>query len=545
MHTSPQLLPEAERPRAFAAGPPLNPAGPNTLVEAILGLEGRSGTWLHTGGQADRRALPGADLLALARRWRTALYAAGVRPGDRVALCLPNGESFVGAFFGALLAGAAAVPLSWPVSALDAERKLQALGPLLSVADVRAIVTEAWMPQQLLAQLAGAPVVTEPAAIAHGVDASPSPDATALLQFTSGSLGLPRGAELSHRAVSTCVRAMVQGMALGADDVGVSWLPLFHDMGLIGGLLGPVFAQFPVHLLTPGEFLLHPARWLARLAEVGGTVAAAPDFAWRLLARRAPNFTGDLSRWRIGLDGAEPVHRTTLDAFHARFAQNHFPATALRPAYGLAENTLAATLYDPTTPAPDFHSALRCVPSSGGPIPGVEVRITTTGGQVAREGDEGNIQVRSGSLMNGYFRDEAASLAALRDGWLETGDLGVLRGGQLYVTGRAKEMLIQNGTKFHPYDLERAAADAVDAAIAGAAAFAVPGPDGERLVMAVEVPPAFEGDVVRHVRGALLEALGVRVDVVLPLRPGELPRTTSGKVRRGQAATLFAERADG
>ncbi|GDX82662.1 hypothetical protein LBMAG42_44730 [Deltaproteobacteria bacterium] len=544
MQTSPESPAVTERPLAWTKGAPLNPAGPNTLTDAILGLESLPGAWLHTGGQTERRSLEGAELLALARRWRTALHAVGVREGDRVALCMPNGESFVGAFFGALLAGAAAVPLSWPVSALDAERKLLALGPLLRVADVRAVVTEPWMPLQVLAQLASAPVVTEPAAIAHGRDANPSPESTALLQFTSGSLGLPRGAELSHRAVSTCVRAMVQAMALGPSDVGVSWLPLFHDMGLIGGLLAPVFAHFPVHLLTPGEFLLHPARWLTRVAEVGGTVAAAPDFAWRLLARRAPHFTGDLSRWRIGLDGAEPVHRTTLDAFHARFAQNHFPATTLRPAYGLAENTLAATLYNPAFPVPDFHGALRLVPSSGAPIPGVDVRIIAGGGQVAREGDEGNIQVRSGSLMNGYFRDEAASLAALPGGWLETGDLGVLRSGQLYVTGRAKEMLIQNGTKFHPYDLERAAADSVDAAIAGAAAFAIAGPEGERLVMAVEVPPGFKGDVVRHVRGALLEALGVRVDVVLPLRPGELPRTTSGKVRRGQAASLLAERAD-
>lgn len=545
MMSTPEALPEPDRRLAWACGATLNPTGPTTLVEAVLALEGLRDPWLHTGSQADRHVVNGQEILALARRWRSALQTAGVRPGDRVALCLPNGESFVGAFFGVLLAGAAAVPLSWPVSALDAERKLLALGPLLTVADVRAVVTEAWMPVQLLAKLAAAPVLTEPAASGEGIDANPPPDSTALLQFTSGSLGLPRGAELSHRAVCTCVRAMVQAMALGPADVGVSWLPLFHDMGLIGGLLGPVFAHFPLHLLTPGEFLLHPTRWLTRVAEAGGTVAAAPDFAWRLVARRAPNFAGDLSRWRIGLDGAEPVHRTTIDAFHARFAQNQFPATALRPAYGLAENTLAATLYDPAAVAPDHIGPLRRVPSSGAPIPGVEVRITTAAGQVAHGGAEGNIQVRSGSLMNGYFRDEAASLAALRGGWLETGDLGVLRAGQLYVTGRAKEMLIQNGTKFHPYDLERAAADAVDAAIAGAAAFSIAGPDGERLVMAVEVPPAFTGDVVRHVRGALLEALGVRVDVVLPLRPGELPRTTSGKVRRGQAATLFAERADG
>jgi acyl-CoA synthetase (AMP-forming)/AMP-acid ligase II len=338
---------------------------------------------------------------------------------------------------------------------------------------------------------------------------------------------------------------MVQAMALHPEDTGVSWLPLFHDMGLVGGLLSPLVAGFPLHLMTPGEFLLHPGRWIQRFADVRGTVCAAPDFAWRLAARRVTRFEGDLSAWRIGLDGAEPVHRGTLDGFVERFAPNGFAATTLRPAYGLAENTLAAAIYDPAHPAPDRATALRRVPSVGAPIPGVEVRVLRAEGGLAAEGEEGAIHLRSGSLMRGYFRDEAASAAALVDGWLTTGDLGLVHGGQLYVTGRAKELLIQNGSKFHPYDLERAATDAVEAAMAGAAAFATPGPEGERLVIAVEVPAAFTGDVVRTVRGRILDELGVRVDVVLPVAPGELPRTTSGKVRRSEAATALRSRVDG
>lgn len=531
-------------PLAALRGAPLSPRGPRTVVDALLHRAASAEPWLTTGPGQALRTLRGAELLQLARRWRAALVEAGVRRGDRVALLLPNDERFVAAFFGAHLAGAAAVPLSWPVSLVDAQRKVEGLRPLFGVAQVAAVVTDPGFAPGPLAEAAQAPVITAPADSPAGADVDPDPGDTALLQFTSGSLGLPRGAEISHGALATCVRSMVQAMALSPADVGVSWLPLFHDMGLVGGLLAPLVAGFPLHLMAPGEFLLHPARWVQRIAAVGGTVAAAPDFAWRLVARRVAGAGGSVARWRIGLDGAEPVHRTTLDAFTARFAEDGLSPTMLRPAYGLAENTLAVALYDPHSPAPDHEGALRRVPSCGPPVPGVEVRVVGPAG-VLREGDEGAVEVRSGSLMRGYFRDEGATAAALVDGWLRTGDLGLVRGGQLYVTGRQKELLIQNGTKFHPYDLERAAADAVDASMAAAAAFAVPGSDGERLVLAVEVPASFQGDAVRKVRAAVLEALGVRVDVVLPMAPGALPRTTSGKVRRGEAAARLAASVDG
>ncbi len=531
-------------PLASLTGPPLAAVAPVTLVEALHRLAERPGPWLHVGPGNAQRVYTGAEVLDLARRWRTALTEAGVRRGDRVALLLPNDERFVGAFFGAHLAGAAAVPLSWPVSLLDAGRKIEALRPLFGVADVRAVVTDPAFDKAMLGEVAQAAVVTEPAGVATGADVAPDPEETALLQFTSGSTSLPRGAEITHRALSTCVRSMCQQNEFTDGDVGVSWLPLFHDMGLAGGLLCPVVFGFPFHLMTPGEFLLHPGRWIQRFADVRGTCAAAPDFAWRLAARRVLNFKGDLSAWRIGLDGAEPVHRSTMDAFFARFGPHGLAETVLKPAYGLAENTLAVAIYDPRRPAPDVTTSLRSVPSVGGPLPGVSVRVLRDG-VVGPEGHEGPIQVRSGSLMRGYFRNEAASSAALTDGWLNTGDLGVVQGGQLYVTGRAKEMLIQNGTKFHPYDLERVATDSVAAAMAGAAAFSTPGADGERLVIAVEVPAAFSGDVTRTVRGAIMEDLGVRVDVVLALAPGELPRTTSGKVRRGDAAAQLVGRVDG
>lgn len=528
------MPPDARPPLAAARGAPLAPGAPETLLDAFLALADRPGPWLHVGAPSAPRTYTGAAALALARGWRDALRRAGVSGGDRVGVMLPNDERFVGAFFGAQLAGGVPVPLAWPVSGLDSRRRVADLGPLVRAAGIRALATDA-----AFVDAFPVPAVLGPGLAGGGSDDRPGPESPAFIQYTSGSQGRPRGAEISQRAAATCVWSMGQAFDLGPADVGVSWLPLFHDMGLVGGLFCPVVHGFPLYLSSPGDFLLHPGRWLARVAEARGTIAAAPDFAWRLCARRVAPFDGDLSCWRVALDGAEPVHRGTLDAFAERFRVNGFRAESLRPAYGLAEHTLAACAYDPDRPADDLLGALRRSPSCGPPLPGVEVRVVDAEGRVAAEGAEGEVQLRSGSLMSGYAGDPIATAQALVDGWLRTGDLGVLQGGQLHVTGRLKELVIHNGAKFHPYDIERAAADAAGSALAGAAAFSVPGGEREVLVLAVEVPEARWTGMERRVRGAVVDALGVRVDEVRLVRPGTLPRTTSGKVRRGEVRALW------
>ena len=520
-------------PIVSLVGTRLLPGRATTLVEAFLGLTDRIGPWLHVGPALAPRVYTGPQVVEEARRWRRALQEAGVRPHDRVAVILPNDERFIGAFFGTMLAGATPIPLSWPVSGLDAAKKLEGIRPLVEAADVRAVATD-----EAFVGCFERPVVTTPASRGEGVDILPDARDPAFLQYTSGSLGKPRGAVITQRAAMTCVYAMGQGLGFSEADVGLSWLPLFHDMGLVGGLFCPVVYGFPLHLMAPGEFLLHPARWLTRAAAVRATIAAAPDFAWRLCARRVTRFEGDLSAWRVALDGAEPVHRTTLDAFCERFGPHGFRPESLRPAYGLAENTLAVCCSPGQRAEDDSVVGTRSIPSTGGPLPGVEVRIVDAHGANLREGEEGEILVRSGSLMSGYFRDERASAEALRDGWLHTGDLGVVTKGALHVSGRVKELVIQNGRKFHPYDIERVAADAVDAKLAGAAAWSIPGVDGEQLVVAVEASAAFHDGAEKTVRGAVLEALGVRIDHVRVVAPGSLPRTTSGKVRRTEVARM-------
>ena len=320
-------------------------------------------------------------------------------------------------------------------------------------------------------------------------------------------------------------------LALGLDesDVGVSWLPLFHDMGLVGVLLCSLLRRFPIHLLSPAEFLLRPARWLELLASAGATLTVAPNFGYELAVRRVRG-DFDLSRLRRALNGSEPVHRPTLDGFERRFGAR--PGTVL-PVYGLAENTLGVSFSDDPAPATDLAWLGRAVPSVGRPLPGMEVSV---------RGPEGEIAVRGPALMDGYFRDPAATAAVLRDGWLFTGDLGVIRAGRLYVTGREKDLVIKNGRKFHPYDIERVAAAAVDAPPGGVVAFSVPNAatGTEDLVVVAELRRR-TGDeqAARTIRGLLLEELGVRPERIRLVGPGAVPRTSSGKVRRRACAELF------
>ncbi len=506
------------------SGPPLPPLPVGGLTEAIEAIGYRRQPWLTVVRGREEQAFSGAELHALAARWQAAIEGAGLEPGERAVVLFPNDERWVAAFLGLLRAGGVAVPLAFPASLSDPAEAMRRLQPLLTAADPRLVLTT---PE--LAPFVALPSVTQPASSPATGAAPVRGEDPAFIQFTSGSLGQPRGAVISHRAALSCTFSMGLAMALGPVDRGISWLPLYHDMGLVGALLCPLFFGFPLDLMRPGDFLLHPSRFLSRAAHIGATVAAAPDFGWKACARRARLPPGDLSRWRVALNGAEPVHRSTIEEFQAAFGPHGFRESAMRPSYGLAENTLGVALYEPRDPAPDLQHEGRLLPSVGSPLPGVEVEVDP----------QGEIRVRSASLMSGYFRDPEASAAALDDGWLRTGDLGQIHQGQLYISGRIKDLVIHNGVKFHPYDIERVAAEAAGSPPNGAVALARPGPEAEELVVVVEVSGRNSEGVDRRVRGALVDQLGLRPDQVLTVAPGALPRTTSGKVRRPAARALF------
>ena len=305
-------------------GPPLPPAPVATLADAFERLAAQDGDWLTLHRGSTREPVSGRALVTQARQFASALQAVGVRPGNRVLVLLPNGPRFIAAFFGAILAGATPVPLPWPAALTPNARTLGPLAATAATADARAVITEAAVGDPGF----GVPIVTEGI---QGAVRTPSidPDSAAFVQFTSGSLGRPKGAVISHRAAVACAWSMGTALGLSAKDVGVSWLPAFHDMGLVGALLCPLLFGFPVHLSTPGEFLLHPRRWLERISQLRGTVSAGPDFAYDLLARRVTDTAGlDLSSWRFALNGSEPVHRRTIEAFNTRFSGVGFHSRA-------------------------------------------------------------------------------------------------------------------------------------------------------------------------------------------------------------------------
>ncbi len=509
-------------------GPPLPSVLPATLWE-VLEAGDATAPWLvfHTG--ATRTHLSRRELRGRALSWAAALtQAARLEPGSRVGVLLPNGPDFVAAFFAAQALGAVAVPLPWPVVDGAPDRLLESLRPMLRRARLDVLATT----PSCAGVEWGTPTVTT-LLDARGLKARPN-EGTAFLQFTSGSTADPRGATISQRAAIASATAMAHALQLGPSDIGVSWLPFFHDMGLVGVLLTSLVAQFPVHVLRPGDFLLRPRRWLELVSSERATLTVGPNFAWELVARRVSPEGLDLSSLRCALNGSEPIHRTTIDHVAEKFAPAGFKAKSMLSVYGLAEATLGVAFSRPDAPVADLEFEGRQVPSVGSVLPGLELKVIDAAGQVRPEGEQGELCVRGASVMDGYCDHPEASASALQGGWLRTGDLGVVRDGAVFVTGREKDLVIQAGRKFHPYDIERVVAAMVDATPNGVAAVARPDPTlgSEALVVVVELRRQSGAIDPMQIKGELLRVLGVRADSIIYVPAGSLPRTTSGKVKR-------------
>jgi acyl-CoA synthetase (AMP-forming)/AMP-acid ligase II len=381
----------------------------------------------------------------------------------------------------------------------------------------------------------------------------------ALVQFSSGSTVDPKPVALSHAGLAAQVDSLVVLVGPTEMDVLVSWLPLYHDMGLIGCLLGAVSYPGPLVLIPPEHFLARPALWLRAMARHRGTISAAPHFAYAFAADRVrdADLAGlSLASWRIALDGAEPVTTGALRRFADRFAPFGLDPGALMPVYGLSEASLAVTFSPPGRPPlaervdPASLRSGRVTPgerevvSVGLPIPGVEVEVRGEDGDALPERRLGHIHVRGPSLMQGYLGDPAATSRAIRDGWLDTGDLGFHAGGELFVHGRAKDVVIVRGANHAPEEFEAclAAVEGLRPGCAVAVGFLPEGGDGEELLLLAERTRAWRGDpdaLAEVVREAVSSRTGVRPHTVRILEPGSLPRTSSGKMRRSEALRRF------
>lgn len=527
---------------------------PEALALAIQDARGRTQRWDY------------ATWARHAAQAAGALVEVGVRRGDRVALVLPTGPDFIAALFGTLWLGAAAVPLYPPARLEGLEGDVARLARQLRAAQPRAVVT---LPA--FASLAGA--------AAHRADSlawvgalpwegasawSPGPpvgpELPAVVQFSSGSTGHPKGVVLTHGHIMANALAILSQVWPGPEDAMASWLPLYHDMGLVGALLAPLMAGIPIHLMPPERFLLDPKAWLHLISQSGATISTAPNFAYQLCATRLDDreLAGlSLGHWRIAMCGAEPVQASSMAAFAERMAPHGFRAEALTPVYGLAEVVLGAS-FSPMGQGVVVHHldrlALECegqalplppsdpkaiaLVSVGQPLPGMELRAVDAQGLVLPEGQVGELQVRGPSVCSGYLNDpDTTASTLLPDGWCRTGDLGLGWAGAWIVVGRRKDLIVKAGRKLVPQDVEAAASvpgvrrgrvvalGVMDSALGT-----------EALVVLAEsrLPHGAQDALVRAISGAVAAELGLRPDEVRVLPPGALPRTSSGKLRRAE-----------
>ncbi len=554
--------------------PPDPCAGAATLVDVLRHQERAQGDrrWLTLYAQ-DRVAatLTFAELGGAAAAWAAHLADVGVAPGDRVLLVLATERSFYEAYWGILLAGGVPVPAYPPVRLGRLEEYLASLAGLARSAGCGVLVTsEVLRPlvRPVGERLAGGLAVVVPGDVAPGAAAPDRPVAPGdlgLLQYTSGSTGTQKGVMLTHRNLLANLRASGAGAALGPGDVAVSWLPLYHDMGLIGLMLGTWYWGIPLIATSPVDFLRRPVRWLRLIAEHRATVSAGPNFAYSLVARKArdADLAGlDLSSWRLALCGAEPIHPVTIEAFGARLGAFGFRPEAFFPAYGLAEATLGVTFSRLGRPPRIEHvdagrleaegvatrvppgPGARAVVSCGRPLPTVEVSVVDEGGAPLGEGRRGQVVVRGPSVMAGYYQNPEATAAALAGGGLHTGDLGFLLDGELFLSGRQKDLIIKAGRNYFAEDLEAAAAAIEGVRPGGLAAFAAENAarGTEEVILVAEVAEGAQREGLEdRLRLQVAEATGCRPDRVVLVPPRTLPKTSSGKIQRFQARAWFLD----
>ena len=519
-------------------------------------------------------AMTYGDLAKGARAIAAGLIDRDILPGDRVALMLPTGTDFFTAFFGILYVGAVPVPIYPPMQRAQIEDYARRQAGILRNAGARMLIT---VPEGLrLGSLLRGLVATLSSIESAATLSVPSADialpnlqngsATALIQYTSGSTGDPKGVVLSHANLLANIRAIGRAVEASSADVFVSWLPLYHDMGLIGAWLGCLYYGAPLYAMSPLSFLARPQSWLWAIHRFRGTLSAAPNFAFELCLNKIDDsdLKGlDLSSLRFIGNGAEPVSVATLRRFIARFGTYGFRPGAMAPVYGLAENAVAVTLPPPGRPPridrvdrsalstrgiaeparPDDLNAIEIV-ACGQPIPDHEVRIIDDMGRELGERREGRLEFRGPSATSGYFENAAKTRELFHDGWLDTGDRAYMAGGDLFITGRIKDVIIRAGQHIAPHEIEEAVGAIPGLRKNGVAAFGVTDPASgtERVVILAETdginPPA-QAALKVHAQEVATQIVGGPPDEIVLVQPGTVPKTASGKIRRAAARDLY------
>ncbi|NNM78160.1 fatty acyl-AMP ligase [Sphingomonas sp. ID1715] len=498
------------------------------------------------------------------------LIARGVRKADRVALIAETGPDFAALFFGAIYAGAWPVPLPLPTSFGGAAAYVDQLKVQLDSCDPVLLLYPAELDSMAseAARLAGVAATDWESfgAIAALPTELPAaqPDDIAYLQYSSGSTRFPHGVAVTHRALLNNLSAHSHGMEVQDSDRCISWLPWYHDMGLVGCMLSPVANQVSVDYLKTEDFARRPLAWLDLISRNQGTsISYSPTFGYDICARRMSSQTRasdrfDLSRWRLAGNGADMIRPDVMQSFVDAFADAGFKASAFLPSYGLAEATLAVTIMPPGegievelveetelsggAAANDGPQRFRAVVNCGKPVKDMTVEVRDEDGSPLPERAIGKVWCKGPSVMAGYFRDPDATAACLVDGWLDTGDMGYLSGGYLYIVGRAKDMIIINGKNHWPQDIEWAVEQLPGFKAGDIAAFAITLPGGEETPAVLVQCRTSDQDERARLRDAIRDKVrsitGMNCVVEL-VPPRTLPRTSSGKLSRAKARNLY------
>ncbi len=556
---------------------------PRTLTESLEVLADRTDKGYEhvTDERAPATYVPHAELYRQAQRVARALQEKGLKKGDRVGLILPDSAEFVASIYGVMFAGMIPVPVYPPLNMGQLDAYLSNTTHILNRGGCRLVITDARV-RLLLGQLkANAPTIetietyqglvgtVDEGAKARSVDVKP--DDIAFLQFTSGSTSRPKGVTLTHANLVANMKAIGggEGIQIREESRGLSWLPLYHDMGLIGFVFTPIFNRAEgVRFMSPLLFLKRPSLWLKHLSEYKAHITFAPNFAYGLATKRIKDkeIEGlDLSNLFVAGCGAEPIQFQTLDGFADRFSSIGFKRTMFLPCYGMAEHSLAVSFtgleHDleadrvdpvafaqgeakPADEAADDLSVVRVV-NCGKAFPEHDIKIVDDEGEALPERRVGNIVLKGPSIMTGYFEDAENTEKALRDGWLWTGDLGYLADGNLFVAGRTKDLIIIHGRNFHPQDIEWQASQVEGVRKGNCIAFGVQDDAAgrERVVVACEtkLPRDKHEPLRRAIATQILDGLSLRVDEVVMVEAGSLPKTSSGKLQRSKAAEMFRE----
>ena len=544
-----------------------------TLGDALdYAAQGQKGFNFHDARADLVRAYPFSELAADARRHAAHFIAEGVQPGDRIALIAETGAGFAAAFFGAIYAGALPVPLPLPTSFGGREAYVDQIRVQLTSCDPLMLLSPPGLHDIVKDAATGlcaahdwdewfsgeAPNVTLPKA---------KPTDIAYLQYSSGSTRFPHGVAVTHEALLANLSAHATCTHAAEGDRVVSWLPWYHDMGLVGCMLAPMSNQVSVDYLATEDFARRPLSWLTLISRnPDASLSYSPTFGYDICARRiSPSIPVaeryDLSRWRVAGNGADMIRPEVMQAFVDTFAPAGFKANAFLPSYGLAEATLAVTimpvgegiqcdlidertLSGATEPRADHRlpTRYRAIVNCGKAVPGLTIEVRDENGRILPDRKIGRVFVKGLGIMAGYFRDPEATAACMKDGWLDTGDMAYMKDGSLYIVGRAKDMIIINGKNHWPQDIEWAIEQLPGFKAGDIAAFSVTTPSGEEAPAVLVQCRTSCNDERIKLRDAIktkVKAITGMSCVVELVPPRTLPRTSSGKLSRSKARLQY------